>query len=415
MGLVKIWLDDERDPSEWLPHMPWMRGRDPAIEPWTWVKDAHAAVRTLESQDVDEVSLDHDLGEREDVGEGYDVLAWIEEKVHEDERYLPPILHVHTSNTGARDRMESAVGAIRRWSVGREGHLGGLVGSSPEAPGSTRPVLLVDVDGVINVPGRGEGNQRDEGFDSVFRAEGYKIRVPRGLCGRFWRLQEAFDCVWNTTWERDAPLSLAPRLGFGHQLARHPLQHGRRSGADVEAAAGEGLVRGACRCAAPGVGGRRPGTRRRRVGCRSPRDAPRPNGGGGGPHRGAGGPAARLGWGSLRCPPRLVGGRPLLLVDLDGVINVMSLGVRGPRCLEGPVGAVVHGPGHDVPGTAGDSGSNQTPGGCLRVRVGIQLEQDASALVAPHLGFGQRWPVIRGLSAGGPASTWKLRRIRRLV
>lgn len=32
---MKIWLDDERDPKEWLPLIRWFRGRDPAeLQEW---------------------------------------------------------------------------------------------------------------------------------------------------------------------------------------------------------------------------------------------------------------------------------------------------------------------------------------------------------------------------------------------
>jgi len=61
-------------------------------------------IALLESGGVDEVSLDHDLGLRAEVGDGYQVLLQIAERVHEGPGYVPPTLHVHSSNLGARER-----------------------------------------------------------------------------------------------------------------------------------------------------------------------------------------------------------------------------------------------------------------------------------------------------------------------
>ena len=111
--MARLFLDDERDPREWLPDMRWFRGRDHnELDEWAWVRTAHEALRILEAGDVAEVSLDHDLGPEDVVGSGYDVLKWIEERVALDETYQPPVIHIHTSNIGARDRMESAVQGI---------------------------------------------------------------------------------------------------------------------------------------------------------------------------------------------------------------------------------------------------------------------------------------------------------------
>ena len=60
------------------------------------------------------MSLDHDLGDPNQTGSGYDVLLWIEERVATDDDYFPPTIHIHTSNIGARDRMENALAGISR-------------------------------------------------------------------------------------------------------------------------------------------------------------------------------------------------------------------------------------------------------------------------------------------------------------
>jgi len=61
------------------------------------------------------MSLDHDLGlsdgEREMTG--YDVLVWIEQQVVLED-FTPPIIHVHSSNPAARQRMIAAIAAIER-------------------------------------------------------------------------------------------------------------------------------------------------------------------------------------------------------------------------------------------------------------------------------------------------------------
>lgn len=111
--VTKLFLDDERDPRDWLPHMQWFGGRDlAALDEWIWAKTVREAIEALERNDVTEVSLDHDLGEDSNVGSGYDVLVWIEQRTALDETYRPPVIHIHTSNTGALRRMEAAVKGI---------------------------------------------------------------------------------------------------------------------------------------------------------------------------------------------------------------------------------------------------------------------------------------------------------------
>lgn len=114
LGSLRIWLDDERAPKDWVPKMRWFRGRDPSeLREWVWVRTVPDAIELLEAGGIAELSLDHDLGE-EGEGDGYDVLLWIEERAATDEGYVPPLIHVHTSNVIARERMESAVASIER-------------------------------------------------------------------------------------------------------------------------------------------------------------------------------------------------------------------------------------------------------------------------------------------------------------
>lgn len=90
---MKLWVDDERV----------------APPGWKLARTADEAIRILVEGDVEEVSLDHDLGEE---GNGYDVLLWIEEKVFTDPAYSAPQLRIHTANISARKKMELAVEAI---------------------------------------------------------------------------------------------------------------------------------------------------------------------------------------------------------------------------------------------------------------------------------------------------------------
>lgn len=96
MSGLRIYLDDERvAPPGWIQ----ARWPDEVIE-------------ALARGGVEEVSLDHDLGD-DARGTGYDVLLWIEEAVVL-RGFQPPRLHVHSANTAARQRMESAIHAIER-------------------------------------------------------------------------------------------------------------------------------------------------------------------------------------------------------------------------------------------------------------------------------------------------------------
>lgn len=93
---MKVFLDDER------------------MTPKGWVRVywPDEAITLLETNNVVEVSLDHDLGD--DVrGTGYDVLLWIEEAVALGD-FEPPAMYVHSANSSARVKMESAIAAIKK-------------------------------------------------------------------------------------------------------------------------------------------------------------------------------------------------------------------------------------------------------------------------------------------------------------
>lgn len=96
---VRLYLDDERA----LPHG------------WTAAKTAQEAIEILKKENVSEVSLDHDLGPPE-AGNGYQVLCWIEEKVHTDPKYKLPKVYIHTANPSAKIKMLQTLHSIeQKW------------------------------------------------------------------------------------------------------------------------------------------------------------------------------------------------------------------------------------------------------------------------------------------------------------
>ena len=96
---MKVFLDDERSTPEG----------------WVGVRWPEEAISLIEAGGVDELSLDHDLGDDEH-GTGYDVLLWLEEAVA-TRHFIPPrVIRVHSANTSARQKMEAAIAAIERLS-----------------------------------------------------------------------------------------------------------------------------------------------------------------------------------------------------------------------------------------------------------------------------------------------------------
>ena len=97
---MRVWLDDLR----------------PAPEGWAHALTQAEAIGLLESGDVTEISLDHDLGEPEsEVGSGYGVACWIEE--HAAVGDLAPLAWaIHSANPVGRERMRAAlVAAVAFW------------------------------------------------------------------------------------------------------------------------------------------------------------------------------------------------------------------------------------------------------------------------------------------------------------
>jgi len=93
---LRVFLDDERTPPSG----------------WHLVRWPEEAIKLLEGGEVEEISLDHDLGDDER-GTGYDVILWIERAVVES-GFQPPAMKVHSANTSARQKMEAGIKAIQK-------------------------------------------------------------------------------------------------------------------------------------------------------------------------------------------------------------------------------------------------------------------------------------------------------------
>ena len=98
---MRVYLDDER------------------VTPDGWIRVywPEEAIALLESGQVEEISLDHDLGDDEH-GTGYDVVLWIEEAVAL-RGFKPPRMFVHSANSSAKEKMLSGIQAIQELFRGR--------------------------------------------------------------------------------------------------------------------------------------------------------------------------------------------------------------------------------------------------------------------------------------------------------
>ncbi|MPV68012.1 cyclic-phosphate processing receiver domain-containing protein [Burkholderia sp. BE17] len=93
---MKVFLDDEREtPAGWV------RAYWPA-----------EVIAMLKTGQVEELSLDHDLG-NDEIGTGYDVICWIEEAVVLF-GFTPPKIVVHSANSSAKAKMIAGVKSIER-------------------------------------------------------------------------------------------------------------------------------------------------------------------------------------------------------------------------------------------------------------------------------------------------------------
>lgn len=94
--IMKVFLDDLR------------------VTPSGWVRTywPDEVFDLLETGQVEELSLDHDLGD-EVRGTGYDVILWIEEAVAL-RGFIPPKIIVHSANLSARVKMVAGIQSIEK-------------------------------------------------------------------------------------------------------------------------------------------------------------------------------------------------------------------------------------------------------------------------------------------------------------
>lgn len=99
---MKIWLDDERNPSD-----PKIMQNFGSEGDEIWVKTAHTAINYLKSGSVTFISLDHDLGPNS-AGTGMDVATWIEEAAFN--KTIPKLTwSIHSMNSVGRKNMNRAL------------------------------------------------------------------------------------------------------------------------------------------------------------------------------------------------------------------------------------------------------------------------------------------------------------------
>ena len=102
---VYLWLDDVRE----RPNRGWSWYRN-AEEMWETIKAWAARGYSMV------ISLDHDLGELEDGTprcSGYDLLKWIENKIHREDDWRPDIVfNIHSANPVGIENMKRAIESI---------------------------------------------------------------------------------------------------------------------------------------------------------------------------------------------------------------------------------------------------------------------------------------------------------------
>jgi hypothetical protein len=94
---VKVYLDDERTEPQG----------------WTRVYWPDEAIELLQTGQVTELSLDHDLGD-DTRGTGYDVLLWLEQAVVNNGFTPPQRIVIHSANASAWTKMSQAIDSIAR-------------------------------------------------------------------------------------------------------------------------------------------------------------------------------------------------------------------------------------------------------------------------------------------------------------
>ncbi len=93
---MKIYLDDERA----------------CPDGWTLARSVPVLIDLLGTQEVTQLSLDHDLGDGEMTG--YDFMRWLEAQVFDGTIVKIPEITFHTANPTGRRNMEFALVSIQK-------------------------------------------------------------------------------------------------------------------------------------------------------------------------------------------------------------------------------------------------------------------------------------------------------------
>lgn len=92
---MKLWIDDVR----------------PAPKGWTWAKTLQEASHLYFTNEIEEISFDHDLGGDETTRPLADLI-----ECYATQGYKPPKWHVHSANPVGRERLKAALtNADRRY------------------------------------------------------------------------------------------------------------------------------------------------------------------------------------------------------------------------------------------------------------------------------------------------------------
>jgi hypothetical protein len=91
---MRVFVDDERKTPNGFNWRVW---------------DYNSTITLLKTGQVQEISLDHDLGE---ALTGYDIVCWIEEEIF-FKRIPLPLIRVHSANPIGRERIQQVIDKIK--------------------------------------------------------------------------------------------------------------------------------------------------------------------------------------------------------------------------------------------------------------------------------------------------------------
>lgn len=92
------------------------------------------------------------------------------------------------------------------------------------ARGGGRPLLLIDVDGVLNPTGLQPPDHVPTGFEA-HRIDGLRVLLARQHGVWLTELAAGFDLVWATSWEHNADRQIADLVGMPRGLPAITFDH----------------------------------------------------------------------------------------------------------------------------------------------------------------------------------------------